>query len=181
MQELEKASSTYYIPEYVLRECNTKFGQDLKGKTWGEAKMVAKEGALCYLREQQDRHAGILGCFRTMLEQPEFVKRPGNTVGDLIPESTIVDNYGYDIVSLAVWDGSILHAPQNTVALVFKPNSCIFYPCFFSHLFVDSLKDMRTIPGIMSVQELLDQPRSRVLIHELTHVEHVKDGKSGVT
>jgi len=60
-----------------------------------------------------------------MLEQPGFVKRLGNTVGDLIPESTIVDNYGYDIVSLAVWDGSILHAPQNTVALVFKPNSCI--------------------------------------------------------
>jgi len=39
--------------------------------------MAANEGALRYLREQQDRHAGILGCFRLCLNSQGLSKEQG--------------------------------------------------------------------------------------------------------
>jgi len=72
----------------------------------------------------------MLGCFKTMLEQPRLVETPGDVVADLKTESTIADNYGY--VSLVLRGRSILCLTPNTVVVAVNPSASVFYPFFFT-------------------------------------------------
>lgn len=110
----------------------------------------------------------MLGCFKTMLEQPRLVETPGNVVADLKPQSTTVDHCSY--VSFDLRDRSVLCLPPNRIAVVVKPSASVFYPFFFTYVFVNSVKDMRVIPSVTLVQESLSQPRAWVLTLELMSV-----------
>lgn len=53
-----------------------------------------------------------------------------------------------DIVALVSNSQDVPIGNGCVIAQMMRSNPCVFYPTFFSHRYVDSLKDWKIIPGI---------------------------------